>query len=90
MGIRVVEPEYVGYNFYPVPFSDYLTFERKSGMQTMELSIYDITGTKIANYVVEEGERTKRLHLGHLSGGMYIIQLRDQTNRVLHTERVVK
>lgn len=71
---------------YPNPASDKL-FINITGTQNASVSIFDITGKKVAQHQL--GEKVNNINITSLAGGMYVYQVTDENNSVLKTDKFI-
>lgn len=85
VGVDNVNPtEKIG--VYPNPVSENLNVNM-AGIQNANISIFDITGKKVAQH--DLNEKTSRINLTGLAKGLYVYQLNSVNNEVLKTGKFI-
>lgn len=80
------ETQTVPAKIYPNPFSDALTIETSSNLQTHEVRISDVFGKEVKRTVVED---QKRLDLTDLKLGVYILTIKAN-GKPVETRKIIK
>lgn len=71
---------------YPNPVSENL-FVNMAGIQGANLSVFDITGKKVAQHTMSE--KVNNINITALAKGMYVYQVNSSTNEVLKTGKFI-
>jgi hypothetical protein len=67
-----------GFTVYPNPFSDRITVGQcHAGTLPGTATVYNLNGTAVASFILEDGRIPAELDLGRLPRGMYILQIRN-------------
>lgn len=74
---------------YPNPFNDYIILETGAlFLQNAHLNLYDTAGKRILTDSWPSGERKRRMPLGNLPSGLYLLTIESNQGRI--TKRIVK
>lgn len=71
---------------YPNPASENIHVDM-AGIQNASISIFDVTGKKVADYELES--RVTRINVSTLAKGLYVYQLNNQNNGVIKTSKFI-
>ena len=74
-----------GFNFYPNPANDYLYFGENSS-SVSRVKIYDCSGQQVADIFADR----KKIFLGNLSRGMYILYAFDSDRQKVFVKKFIK
>lgn len=83
----VKEIETLNFSVYPNPASQQITIHLEGGVPQMgEVSIWDVTGRKVAEYNLTDNESV--INISNLNAGMYVLQLR--CNGQMAVKKIIK
>ncbi|WP_242095159.1 T9SS-dependent choice-of-anchor J family protein [Aestuariivivens sediminicola] len=75
---------------YPNPASDVLHIKYGSSDTLKNVKLYNLTGALILNkFITNSFDASYSLDISDISGGMYLLQLSDENDRVIQTKRLV-
>lgn len=70
---------------FPNPVEDYIQITKNSVVD--KIHVYSLVGKKVKSFQYHTDER---YYLGDVRKGIYLIQLKDQNNKILTTKRISK
>ena len=72
---------------YPNPFKNKVTISYPTG--ATKVTIFNVIGSEVANFELEEGINKAELDLGTLNSGVYFYSIRKE-NAIVETKKIVK
>jgi type IX secretion system substrate protein len=85
VGIEIAAAD-MGIDLYPNPVSDYLLINNKND-RSLDYSIYDISGRRINQGIVNGGSEMK-IHTSNLKAGIYFLRL--ENDKYTNTSKIIK
>ena len=80
------QPKLTKIKIYPNPATTYISIDKAQNVK--ELYIFNLVGRKLK--VIENVEQNVQYDISDLPNGMYLVQVIDQTNKIITTQRLSK
>ena len=75
-------------NFYPNPVQNELTIKNSRGIQINTIELFDISGRRVKNILVNQNNTNMNINLSDLSNGVYIINIISDNGQL--SKRLIK
>lgn len=77
------------FSVYPNPTSNILMVKLNEFQKDLSLKILDLLGNNIITYT-NLSAISNEINIDNLSNGIYLVEIRDKNQRIVHTDKIVK
>lgn len=79
-------PQPIKVSVFPNPATDFISINKDENIK--QITVFSLVGKKLKTF--EEVEKNERYDVSDLPNGMYLVQVIDNTNKIVTTQRISK